>query len=249
MLDASHELSPRAIRLADYWPPGFLVDSVALVFELGEEKTTVKTKLALRRNPAADPQAPLVLDGEELTLVSVTLDGEKLGANRYQLDENALTLRSVPDRFTLDIETLIEPQNNTRLSGLYKSGGNFCTQCEAEGFRRITYFPDRPDVMARYTTTIIAEKQRYPVLLSNGNPVAAGESGDGRHWAQWVDPHPKPAYLFALVAGDLVAVRDSFVTRSGRTSPSKGQPNAAPSGCGGATKTNAAMRWRRSKRR
>ena len=122
----------------------------------------------------------------------------------------------MPDAFTLDIETRIAPDGNTALSGLYMSGGNFCTQCEPEGFRRITYFVDRPDVMARYTTTIIADKGRFPVLLSNGNPVEAGEPGDGRHWAKWVDPHPKPSYLFALVAGDLVPVPDRFTTRSGK---------------------------------
>src|SRR6185437_12722021 len=120
---------------------------------------------------------------------------------------------------TLEIETRIRPQDNTQLSGLYKSGGNFCTQCEPEGFRRITYFIDRPDVMARYTTTITADKRLYPVLLSNGNPVASGEGADGKHWAKWVDPHPKPSYLFALVAGDLVAHRDEFRARSGKIVP------------------------------
>jgi aminopeptidase N len=221
MPDASRDLTaPQAVRLVDYKPPAFLIDSVDLAFDLGEEKTTVKTRLALRRNPASrETAAPLRLDGEELALVSVALDGEPVGANRYELADNALILRETPDAFTLDIETRIEPQNNTRLSGLYKSGGNFCTQCEAEGFRRITYFIDRPDIMARYTTTIVADKARYPVLLSNGNPAAKGESTDGRHWAKWVDPHPKPSYLFALVAGDLVAVEDSFTTRSGKRVP------------------------------
>ncbi len=122
----------------------------------------------------------------------------------------------MPDAFTLEIETRIAPDKNTALSGLYMSGGNFCTQCEPEGFRRITYFIDRPDVMARYTVTIVADQARFPVLLSNGNPAGAGEAEGGRHWAKWVDPHPKPSYLFALVAGDLVAVRDRFTTRSGR---------------------------------
>ncbi|HWK43442.1 MAG TPA: aminopeptidase N [Stellaceae bacterium] len=214
------ETAPRAIRLADYAVPDFLIDTVDLVFELGETSTAVKARLTLRRNPAsAKPTAPLVLDGEALKLVSVLLDDEPVGPNAYAVDATSLTIAEVPDAFTLDIETVIEPQNNTELSGLYTSGGNFCTQCEAEGFRRITYFLDRPDVMARYTTTILADRARYPVLLSNGNPVDAGTSSAGRHWAKWVDPHPKPAYLFALVAGDLVAHRDSFVTRSGRTIP------------------------------
>ena len=218
MLDALRDqAAPKTTRLADYKPTEFLIETVDLVFELGEEKTKVKSRLSVRRNPAsAERTGTLHLDGEAVELVSVALDDEALGPNRYQLDGEALVLRDLPDAFTLDIETSIEPQNNTELSGLYKSGGNFCTQCEAEGFRRITFFQDRPDVMARYTTTIVADKARYPVLLSNGNPVDAGESSGGRHWAKWDDPHPKPAYLFALVAGDLVALRDSFTTKSGR---------------------------------
>jgi aminopeptidase N len=212
--------APRTIRLADYRVPDFLIDSVALSFDLGEEDTRVLAHLTVRRNALAqDPKAPLRLDGEALELLSLALDGEILGENRYQLSDNALTIDDVGDAFTLDVGTLIRPQDNTELSGLYKSGGNFCTQCEAEGFRRITYFLDRPDAMTRFTTLIHADKERYPVLLSNGNPVAKGETADGRHWARWVDPHPKPSYLFALVAGDLVAVEDSFVTRSGRRVP------------------------------
>jgi aminopeptidase N len=219
MLDVSPDITPpQPVRLADYQPPDFLIDAVDLVFELGDADTRVKSRLRIRRNPqASDPTAPLHLDGEELTLLSLALDGEALGANRYQLpSEGGLILADVPDAFTLDVEARISPASNTALSGLYMSGGNFCTQCEPEGFRRITYFIDRPDVMARYTTTIIAEKARFPVLLSNGNPVERGENGDGRHWAKWVDPHPKPSYLFALVAGDLIAVRGSFTTRSGK---------------------------------
>ena len=221
MPDASRDTSPHPpTRLADYQVPRFLIDTVDLVFELGEEKTSVKARLALRRNPELeDRHAPLKLDGKELELVSVALDGEAMGPNSYQLDGEALVLSAVPDEFTLDIETRIEPQNNTVLSGLYKSSGNFCTQCEPEGFRRITYFLDRPDVMARFTTTILADQTRYPVLLSNGNPVDKGESAGGRHWAKWVDPHPKPCYLFALVAGNLVAVKDSFTTSAGKTVP------------------------------
>jgi aminopeptidase N len=219
MLDLSPDIAPpQPVRLADYQPPAFLIDTVDLVFELGGTDTRVKSRLRIRRNPqSSDPKVPLHLDGEELTLRSLALDGEPLGANRYQLaSEGGLILADVPESFTLDIEASISPASNTALSGLYLSGGNFCTQCEPEGFRRITYFIDRPDVMARYTTTIVAEKGGFPVLLSNGNPVQRGENEDGRHWAKWDDPHPKPSYLFALVAGDLIAVRDSFTTRSGK---------------------------------
>ncbi len=213
------ETPPRQpVRLADYRPPDFLVETVDLAFDLADADTKVAARLTLRRNPEArDGDAPLRLDGEMLELLSLTLDGEKLGANRYQTTPaGGLVLDDVPDAFTLAIETRIAPKDNTALSGLYISGGNFCTQCEPEGFRRITYFPDRPDVMARYTTTITADKGRFPVLLSNGNPAGSGDLANGRHWARWVDPHPKPSYLFALVAGDLVAVRDRFTARSGR---------------------------------
>jgi aminopeptidase N len=209
------------IRLADYRPPDFLIDTVDLVFTLAEIDTKVEARLGLRRNPeASDGRAPLSLDGEEIELLALALDGERLGADRYEkTPEGGLVLARVPDSFTLDIATRIAPKNNAALQGLYMSGGNFCTQCEPEGFRRITYFIDRPDVMARYTTTIIADKERFPVLLSNGNPAGNGDLPDGRHWAKWVDPHPKPSYLFALVAGDLVAVRDRFTTRSGKEVP------------------------------
>jgi aminopeptidase N len=219
MPDISAEITaPQPVRLADYRPPAFLIDTVDLFFELEDSDTRVKSRLRIRRNPDnSDPTAPLHLDGEELDLVSLALNGEPLGANRYQSSgEGSLTIADVPDAFTVEIETRISPKRNTTLSGLYMSGGNFCTQCEPEGFRRITYFVDRPDVMAGYTTTIIADKARFPVLLSNGNPVGSGEAGAGRHWAKWVDPHPKPSYLFALVAGDLVAVRDRFSTRSAK---------------------------------
>jgi aminopeptidase N len=219
MLDISSDTAtPQPIRLADYRPPAFLIDTVDLTFELDHAETRVKSRLTVRRNPQSpNPAAPLALDGDALELVSVALDGERLGANRYRpTSEGGLVIDGVPDAFALDIETRIDPQANSALSGLYVSGGNFCTQCEPEGFRRITYFIDRPDVMARYTTTIIADKVRCPVLLSNGNPSGAGDAGKGRHWAKWVDPHPKPSYLFALVAGDLVALRDRFTTRSGR---------------------------------
>jgi aminopeptidase N len=218
MLDAQRDTAtPKTIRLVEYQVPDFMIDTVDLLFELEEDHATVKSRLGMRRNPAAPAgNRPLKLDGEALALVSVAVNGAKLGANRYQLDGHSLTIPDLPGEFELDIETRIEPQNNTELSGLYKSGGNFTTQCEAEGFRRITYFLDRPDVMARYTTTIVADAKRYPVLLSNGNPVDSGVSSHGRHWSKWQDPHPKPCYLFALVAGDLVGTRDELVTKSGR---------------------------------
>ncbi|MBV9782274.1 MAG: aminopeptidase N [Acidisphaera sp.] len=210
--------APPAIRLADYRAPDFLIDSVDLIFELDPARTVVKSRLAARRNPdATDRSAPLRLDGEALELKAVRLDGAALGENRFMLDGKALVIPDLPDAFTLDVETRIAPAENTELSGLYVSGGSFFTQCEAEGFRRITFFLDRPDVMARYTTTVVADAARCPVLLSNGNPVDAGTTADGRHWAKFEDPHPKPCYLFALVAGDLIAVRDRFVRMSGRT--------------------------------
>jgi aminopeptidase N len=213
--------APQPVHLSDYRPPAFLVDEVDLVFDLGEERTVVHARLALRRNPEGEAGAPLVLDGVALTLLTLELDGEALGDHRYRVDEEHLTIAEVPDAFTLDIATELKPQDNAALVGLYKSGGNFCTQCEAEGFRRITYFPDRPDVLAVYTATLLADKTRYPVLLSNGNPVDSGDIPDGRHWAKWHDPFPKPSYLFAAVAGDLIALEDAFTTRSGRTVPLK----------------------------
>jgi aminopeptidase N len=221
MPDASLAPPPQPTRLADYRPPDFLIDSVELTFDLGDSDTRVAARLALRRNPAAaTPDAALRLDGDELELLSAVLDGAPLAPGDYRIEpDGALLLLRVPDRFALAIATRINPERNTQLHGLYMSGGNFCTQCEPEGFRRITYFIDRPDVMARYAVTIRADKTRFPVLLSNGNPAGRGDLPDGRHWAKWVDPHPKPSYLFALVAGDLVAVEDRFTTRSGRVVP------------------------------
>jgi aminopeptidase N len=211
------QTTPRETRLADYRPPAFLIDTVELAFDLDEAATRVRSRLAVRRNPAfADAHAPLALDGEALTLVRIALNGEALGANRYRIDDGKLLIPDVPDAATLEIETRIAPKDNTELSGLYTSNGSYFTQCEAEGFRRITYFPDRPDVMARFTTTITAVAKAVPIMLSNGNRGAIEEIGDGRHRITWTDPHPKPCYLFALVAGDLVAVTDQFVTRSGR---------------------------------
>ncbi len=209
---------PAAIHLADYRPPAFRIDLVDLIFRLEEAETRVTARLHIQREPVTDgSRPPLVLAGEALRLVSVTLNDHLLDPEDYRLGATSLTIDAVGDSFVLEIETALQPEKNFELSGLYKSGGAFCTQCEAEGFRRITYFLDRPDVLARFTTTIVADPTRYPVLLSNGNPVDRGVTAGGhRHWAKWEDPHPKPAYLFALVAGDLVPVRDAFTTQSGR---------------------------------
>ena len=208
---------PHETRIADYRPPAFLVENVELSFDLDEAATRVRSRMTVRRNAASvDPGAPLSLDGETLTLVRVALNGEELGANRYLVEDGKLLIPDMPDSATLEIETRIAPKDNTELSGLYTSNGSFFTQCEAEGFRRITYFPDRPDVMARFTTTITADATAVPIMLSNGNPGAIEDAGNGRHRIIWTDPHPKPSYLFALVAGDLVALKDQFTTRSGR---------------------------------
>jgi len=209
--------SPQTIRLQDYTPPAFLVPKVDLSFDIRDDGTWVTARLTVMRNPkGVDPQAPLALDGDELTLESVHLDGRPLEAGEYTLTSDRLVIAGVPETFMLETVTRIDPDANTRLMGLYRSKNGYFTQCEAEGFRRITWFLDRPDVMSRYTTTIRADKAKYPVLLSNGNPVARGGSRGGRHWAKWVDPFPKPAYLFAMVAAKLDKLEDNWVTRSGR---------------------------------
>ncbi len=214
---ASITKAVREARLADYRPPAFLVDAADLIFDLDPKATRVRATLALRRNPeSGNAASPLQLDGEDLSLEEIRLDGAKLAPERYAFDANGLTIAELPDQCALDTIVTISPAANSELSGLYVSGGDFFTQCEAQGFRRITLFPDRPDVMARFTVTLIADRQRYHVLLSNGNPVDQGAREDGKHWVKWQDPHPKPCYLFALVAGDLVAAHDEFVTASGR---------------------------------
>ena len=215
--DALRPVPSAATLRADYRPPAFLVDSVDLVFALDPAATTVRSRLALRRNPAEGaPAGGLHLDGEALTLLEASLDGNPIPDAALRLDDGDLFLDDVPDAFELELLVRISPEANSELSGLYVSGGSFFTQCEAQGFRRITFFPDRPDVMTRFTTTLVAERARYPVLLSNGNRVDAGEAEGGRHWARWEDPHPKPSYLFALVAGALVALEDRFTTGYGR---------------------------------
>src|SRR6266851_242549 len=206
----------RPVRLEDYRPPDWLVETVELEVSLHPTATRVRATLMLKPNGAA--AAPLILDGEELTLTGLTLDGAPLPPEQYVVTADRLTIAQPPQRpFRLTIETTVDPSANTELSGLYRSGAIYCTQCEAEGFRRITYFPDRPDVMAVYTTRIEAEKAEAPVLLANGNRIAAGEiAGSGRHFAVWHDPFPKPSYLFALVGGPLACVEDRFRTMSGR---------------------------------
>ena len=207
---------PQAIHLSDYLPPAYRVRHTELTFDLDPAATRVKARLHLERHPEREAGAALELDGEQLTLESVAIDGQSLGADEYQLTEQGLRIEGVPSRFQLDTEVTIAPEANTALEGLYQSGGMFCTQCEAEGFRRITFYPDRPDVMATFSTTVIGQAEREPVLLSNGNPVERGELPNGRHFVTWEDPHPKPCYLFALVAGDLKKVEDRFTTMSGR---------------------------------
>ena len=202
---------PKTIYLKDYRAPDYLIDETHLTFELHEDHTLVHAQLVMRRNPdAGEGLPPLVLDGQELELLSIKLDDTDLGEGDYSLDELHLTLQPGAERFVLDTSARIHPETNTALEGLYKSGKMFCTQCEAEGFRKITWYLDRPDVMSKFTTSLSADKQRYPVLLSNGNPIASGEGEDGRHWATWEDPFMKPAYLFALVAGDLWCIEDTF---------------------------------------
>jgi aminopeptidase N len=216
------DLVPKAIRRLDYRPPAYLVDAIELTFELDPGATAVTASLSFRRNPLApagkDARAipALVIDGEQQQEVTVALDGVPVPRERYTLTDTTLSLPDPPESGRLAIRSRINPAANVALEGLYVSSGVFCTQCEPEGFRRITYFPDRPDVLAVYTVTIIADRARYPVLLSNGNRIAAGNLPGGRHFVKWHDPFPKPTYLFALVAGDLATLEDTFTTMSGR---------------------------------
>ncbi|HEX4183644.1 MAG TPA: aminopeptidase N [Caulobacteraceae bacterium] len=206
---------PQPIRLADYRPPAYLVDEVSLDFNLQPDATRVRARLTVRRN--GDHAEALRLDGVRLKPISVAIDGQLLAPDAYAITDEDLTIPGVPAAFVLETEVEIDPAANTYLEGLYVSAGRFCTQCEAEGFRKITWFPDRPDVLARYTVRIEADRTAYPRLLSNGNLVEAGELEEGRHFAVWNDPFPKPCYLFALVAGELDVLEDQIVTMSGRT--------------------------------
>lgn len=211
--------APQAIHLQDYCAPDYQIAKVTLEFDLQPEATRVKSRLEVECADGVKADGsypPLRLDGDELSLISIAQDGTPLVPERYSLDDKALTLEVTSPSFALEIETEINPKANTRLEGLYISSGTFCTQCEAEGFRRITFFPDRPDVMSVYEVTLRADKALYPVLLSNGNLAESGDLPDGRHWTRWEDPFPKPSYLFAVVAGDLACVEDSFTTASGR---------------------------------
>ena len=206
--------SPAVIRRSDYCVPDWLVPDVTLDFDLDPALTTVRAKLAVTRNGGHD--RPLRLDGDGLVPLEVKVDGRSLTQAEWHLEAGALILPLPDDAH--EVETLVElaPERNSKLMGLYASGGLLCTQCEAEGFRRITFFPDRPDILSRYSVRMAADKACFPILLANGDPVEQGDGEDGRHWAIWNDPYPKPCYLFALVAGDLSCNRDRFVTMSGR---------------------------------
>jgi aminopeptidase N len=212
------DAAPPVVQRLAYRPPSHLIDQVEFRFDLDRSATRVSARFAYRRNPAAERGAPLQLDGEQLKLVEVDLDGRRLAADEYEIGPVGVTFRALPDAGVLHIISECDPAANVALEGLYLSSGVFCTQCEAEGFRRIAFFPDRPDVLARYTVTITADAKSYPVLLSNGNLIERGVvPGDSsRHYAVWRDPHPKPSYLFALVAGNLDSLDDEFVTASGR---------------------------------
>ncbi|MBL4774632.1 MAG: aminopeptidase N [Mariprofundus sp.] len=207
---------PQTIYLKDYQPPAFLVEQVALTFTLQPTATEVISTVQYRRNPLSTVDAALALDGHDMDLLSVRLNGHDLNSDAYHLHDQGLIISDPLDAFELEITTRINPQDNTALEGLYRSSGNYCTQCEAQGFRRITYYQDRPDVMAPFSVRMVADQVTNPVLLSNGNPVGQGDLDNGMHWAEWHDPFAKPCYLFALVAGDLACVEDQFTTMSGR---------------------------------
>lgn len=207
--------TPQTIYRKDYTPPSYLVDTVELGFDLDPDRTIVANRLSMTRNPAS-AQREIELYGEKLELVALRMNGKTLGKRDYRIDGTVLRIPNAPEQVTLEIETLTAPVQNTTLNGLYVSNGNFFTQCEAEGFRAITYFPDRPDVMARFTVMLRADKEKYPVLLSNGNLIEEGDLGDGRHYAKWEDPFKKPSYLFALVAARLVCQEETFRLADGR---------------------------------
>jgi len=211
------DTTPSTIFLKDYQPPVYLIDNVKLHFDLHEKQTVVTSTLNVSLNEEnKQSDKSLVLDGQNLELLFIKVDGKTLTAKDYVCDDETLTIVNLPERCDIEIQTRINPEGNKALEGLYLSSDMFCTQCEAQGFRRITYFPDRPDVMSTYEVTIIADKKKYPILLSNGNLIAKGEEGKDKHWVTWQDPSLKPSYLFALVAGDLFCKEDTFITMSGR---------------------------------
>jgi aminopeptidase N len=207
---------PTVTYRGDYTAPTHWIDAVDLRIALGKKKAVIVAKSHIRINPEVKKVDQLVLNGEEQILRYIKINEQQLVFEQYKLGEKTLTLKNIPDRFILEIQTEIKPQENTALMGLYKSNDLFCTKCESEGFRKITYFLDRPDVLAKYITTIIADKTRYPILLSNGNLVASGELENNQHWVKWEDPFKKPSYLFAMIAGDLDYIEDYFITMSGR---------------------------------
>jgi len=211
-----NQTSPQTIYLRDYCPPAYRVSSVELNIDLAGGETLVDARMEMARTPAVAESEPLVLYGRELVLERLLLNGQELPVEAYRIDEEQLVIDQLPAAFVLEVTTRIAPEQNTSLEGLYRSSGNYCTQCEAQGFRKITYYPDRPDVMALFRTRIVADKGECPVLLSNGNLLEQGDLDDGRHYAVWEDPFPKPSYLFALVAGDLVCIEDYYTTASGR---------------------------------
>ena len=204
------------VKLADYRAPDFLIDTVDLTFELDSERTVVRNRMTVRRAPHAAADAPLVLDGVNLELLGFSLNDEVVRDNRIERRPDGLAIADVPDAFTLEIVTAIHPSKNKTRKGLFELRGKLATQCEAEGFRAITYFPDRPDILSSYTVTLRADRGKYPVLLSNGNLAAAGSEPDGRHWTTWVDPYRKPSYIFGVFAGDFGRLEDEYVTASGR---------------------------------
>jgi aminopeptidase N len=208
-------MEPKTIYLKDYRPSPFHIESVQLTVDIFESKTLVTSILKIRRSPS-ESKVNLELNGENMLLHSVKIDGEVLSTDRYQVSNEKLTLFAAPENFILETVVEIDPASNKALEGFYKSGDQLCTQCEPEGFRKITYFIDRPDVMTKYRTKMIADKGKYPFLLSNGNHLGAGDLPEGRHWIEWEDPHKKPSYLFAMVAGDFDVARDIFITKSGR---------------------------------
>ncbi len=234
--------TPQPIRLSDYRPPAFLIDEVHLAFDLAANTTRVKARLTIRRN--GEHAEPLVLNGERLKPVSVAVDGRVLAEAERTIDDEFLTVPGVPDAFVLETEVEIDPEANKALDGLYMSGGRFCTQCEAEGFRKITWYPDRPDVLSRFTVRIEADK-KFHRLLSNGNLLQSGDLPGGRHFAVWNDPFPKPCYLFALVAGELDELADKLVTMTGRTVDLKiyVDPGMAPRAAYAMDALKRSMKW------
>ncbi|MCV6625733.1 MAG: aminopeptidase N, partial [Cellvibrionaceae bacterium] len=224
MSDQAPQTQQQTIFLKDYRPPAYYIPSTELYFDLRPGATRVRSRLQLSANPmASDTElARLSLHGQSLKLIALSLDGNSLSPDQYQLDDETLVIELeallgvLPRQFELQIETEICPENNRSLEGLYQSSGMYCTQCEAEGFRKITYYLDRPDVMSEFTTHIEADAEQYPVMLSNGNKTEDKTLPSGRRCVSWHDPFKKPAYLFALVAGQLQKVSDSFTTKSGR---------------------------------